>query len=63
MHIAKKYFLICGLDRKKAGLERIRSAKNLHSSLLVPAAPAVGVRDVAKAIVFYDDRISHLRMT
>jgi len=34
MHIAKKYFSFGGLDGKKAGCERIRNAKNIHSSLL-----------------------------
>jgi len=34
MHIAKKYFKFHGLDGKKAGLKRIRIAKNIHSSLL-----------------------------
>jgi len=33
--IAKKYFLFQGLDRKKAGLKRVRIAKKIHSSLLV----------------------------
>jgi hypothetical protein len=35
MHIAKKYFSFGGLDKKKAGWERIRNAKNSHSSLLL----------------------------
>ena len=34
MHIAKKYFKFHGLDEKKAGLKRVRIAKNIHSSLL-----------------------------
>ena len=34
MHIAKKYFSFGGLDREKTGWERIRNAKNIHSSLL-----------------------------
>jgi hypothetical protein len=32
--IAKKYFEAGRLCRKKAGLERVRNAKNIHSSLL-----------------------------
>jgi len=34
MPIAKKYFLFHGLNRKKAGLKRVRIAKKIHSSLL-----------------------------
>ena len=34
MLIAKKYYLFHGLDRKKAGLKRVRIAKKNHSSLL-----------------------------
>ena len=34
MHIAKKYISFHELDRKKAGLKRVRSAKKIHSSLL-----------------------------
>jgi hypothetical protein len=33
-HSAKKYFLLGWLTRRKVGLKRIRSAKNIHSSLL-----------------------------
>ena len=36
MLIAKKYFLLHGLNTKKAGLKRVRIAKKIHSSLLEP---------------------------
>jgi len=38
MHIAKKYFFFHGLDRKKAGLKRVRIAKKIDSSLLLVAS-------------------------
>jgi hypothetical protein len=33
--IAKKYFGVHGLDRKKAGLKQVRTAKKNRSSLLL----------------------------
>ena len=44
MRIAKKYFSFHGLDRKKAGLKRVRIAKKIHSSLLRWASAAPGSR-------------------
>jgi len=51
MLIAKKYYLFHGLDRKKAGLKRVRIAKKNHSSLL-PLSPLKAAEKIRSRTCF-----------